>query len=165
MHPNGAIHIAIRYADKIQDREVQTIQLHQDLIQKNGAVWFGKLGQPLSEKNISTINTQCQLGTPTYLYLIRGRAEGLYKGSVAHMTRELPPPEEEALIPQYYKDFGLRSYMKFWIRLSKLERLSKSEFHQLEVPSAHSKLDNLIRGNTAGLFIVKYSAATHLEPL
>ena len=54
-------HILVRFSDKHNlFAHNGAIKEHNEILKKNGHVWFGKLGRKLSNKNISDLNLQIQ---------------------------------------------------------------------------------------------------------
>ena len=64
-------HLLIRFSDRLLESR-RTIDEHQEVIEKEGAVWFGKMGQPISQNAIDKLNKQVTENIPTYIYLVRG---------------------------------------------------------------------------------------------
>ena len=81
------------------------VSLHNEVVQKHGAVWFGKLGGTLALSRVEMLNKQIERKIPTFIYLVKGnrRKSTPYKASIFSVSRDLPK-SEKALIPSYYAE-------------------------------------------------------------
>ena len=109
-----AMHVLMRYADHAQDFTIDTIQAHQDLIERRGAVWLGKFGKKVASEHVLRVNQQCKEGIPTYLYLVkkRGGAYQVDRATVTAMARTLPRGQGD-LVPPYYEERRLLGTLAF----------------------------------------------------
>jgi hypothetical protein len=62
------LHLVIRFSDTMFDVG-DVIAKHTEVVNKHGAVWFGKLGGTLSLSRIEWLNKQIAQKIPTHLYL------------------------------------------------------------------------------------------------
>src|SRR3989442_11376911 len=102
MSTGKLIHLAVRYSDKFMSVS-STIEKHNELITRRGAVWFGKVGKPLAQRRIDQFHKQIEQGNKTYLYLIQKSKNiyEVYQCDVVQMARSVPEHEED-LVPDYY---------------------------------------------------------------
>ncbi len=71
MKQKKPIHLLLRFLDRLLDNS-GTIEEHQKVIEREGAVWFGKMGQPISQNAIDKLNKQVEDNIPTFIYLVKG---------------------------------------------------------------------------------------------
>ena len=114
-----AMHVLMRYADHAQDFTIDTIQAHQDLIERRGAVWLGKFGKKLASEHVLRVNQQCKEGIPTTWYLVkkRGGAYQVDPATVTAMARTLPRGQGH-LVPPYYEERRLLRHIGFWTKVT-----------------------------------------------
>lgn len=149
------IHVLVRFSDMLLPSG-DTIESHQKVISKKGAVWFGKAGKPLARNHIERINRQCSDHIVTFLYLVQrvaGQYE-LYKGTVLTMSRALPEGEEE-FVPPYYKNLYLLRDVRYWTKLSKLAKAPQGELEKLLLVNSGMPARLSLYQSMAGLFLVR----------
>lgn len=88
--------IALRFNDNIAPKE-GTIKAHEEVIKKNGYVWYGKFGQRISKKNMEYI---MESKDPKIL-LINSRAKTAVWAHVEAIAIDMEDPDR---IPSYYRD-------------------------------------------------------------
>lgn len=148
------VHIAVKYSDNFSP-PLDTIASHSEVIRRFGVVWFGKIGQPLSAKNIKIFNNQIEAGVRTYLYLLKGRSTGdIFCSRVVHMCRDLPDNEEH-LIPDYYAEREISKHINLWIKVSEISSAPVSILSQLKVATTGISLKETLVQSMAGFFIVR----------
>ena len=81
--------IALRFAEKFSPDE-GTIKAHQNLLEKKGFVWYGKMGNPVSDDNIAKVMSQ---ENPRIL-LIHSGGQERYWAYVTAIKKEQPIDEE-----------------------------------------------------------------------
>jgi len=68
----GPVHVLLKWN---ADREPRTIDLHRDLAERIGYVWWGRFAQPgapgVSAEKIGQLRSQIAKGTPTFAFLYR----------------------------------------------------------------------------------------------
>src|SRR4051812_9194379 len=109
------VHVVVRYRDPSPD--LPTVRLHQDVIDRCGAVWFGKLGKSLGEPWVRQIGTQVQQGSATFLYLVTrlGSDLDICRGEIEQLSYSAP--RDALRIPAYYETLGLKKQVSFWALL------------------------------------------------
>ena len=117
--------IALRFSDRFAPNE-GTIKVHQELIDKNGSVWFGKLGLPVSEKAVSYILSNDQ---PRILLIHSGKAER-YWAYVRTIQRACPPKE---MIPSYYRNDVEQFHT--WFQVCSFEKAENDILSKFKVSS------------------------------
>ena len=148
------IHLLIRFSDNLF-AVGDAIAKHQEVIQRKGSVWFGKLGTPVGQKAIETINSQIEKNIPSYLYLVKGnrRKSTFYKAKIITLSAEFPK-KEKAGIPPYYFGKNIVQHMKFWVKISDIQPLDVEEIKSLRVKSSVLNIEETLFRSSAGLFYV-----------
>lgn len=78
--------IALRYSENFAPIE-GTILAHQNLIDLNGYVWYGKLGTPISAK----IAQEILKNEDPKILLIHSGKQDRYWAHISEISRDLPP--------------------------------------------------------------------------
>ena len=107
--------VALRFADTFAPAE-GTIQAHQEMIDENGFVWYGKLGAAVSSKVSSRILSN---EVPRILLIHSGKT-GRYWAYVEKIQYDVPPKQE---IPAYYRENA--GVFKTWFKIIRIEEASK----------------------------------------
>lgn len=139
------ITIALRFADNFAPTE-GTIKAHEVLIEKDGFVWYGKLGSPVSEKVSGQILEQ---EAPRILLIHSGKSDRYwaYIDKIQHNT-----PESDH-IPEYYR--GNAGVFKTWFRLKKIEIADNKVLSRCVVKSSGRPLSEVSRSSMSPYFIIK----------
>ena len=155
MKPNPPIHLLVRFSDSLlKDRD--TIEQHNRVVEQQGAVWFGKMGSPVSQHHIDRLNEQSQAGTPTFVYLVKGnrRKSTAYRANLVLATRDFPE-DEQALIPPYYTELQIPQYVKFWVKLGMITPISLEDLGKMKVASSVLSLAETLAKSSTGHFFIK----------
>jgi len=149
------IHILIRYSDRLH-RVGGVITRHNEVIQSQGSVWFGKLGRQVAQKHIDAVNQQCVSGIPTYLYLVQKAGSGYVvdQGTVTEMARVLPPGKEH-LVPEYYFTTGIIDGIRLWARLCEIKSIEPSYLGKLRALSSIMPVPETLARSMSSHFIVR----------
>jgi hypothetical protein len=156
METKSPIHLLLRFSDTLL-KEGDTIGEHNQVVSREGAVWFGKMGSPVSQHHIDLFNKQVEDGIPTYVYLVKGnrRKSIAYRCRLIAAARSLPENEKH-LMPSYYNDLDLTKYMKFWVKLSDLIPISFDDLSKMRVASSVLPIrETLIKSATGHFFLVE----------
>ena len=113
--------IALRYAEKFAPDE-GTIKAHQKLIDSNGFVWYGKLGNPVSDANIAKIMSQ---ENPRIL-LIHSGGQDRYWAYITDIKKKQPLDGE---FPEYYRSIAEK--FRTWFCITKFELAEKGIMSKL----------------------------------
>lgn len=138
--------ISLRFTDKFSPKQ-GTIKAHEELIAKNGYVWYGKLGNAISSKNIDMIMNN---ESPKFLLIHSGKVER-YWVYVSEISKEIPPLEE---IPQYYRHMA--SNFKVWFKVTKFELAEKDVVSKCTVISSGEPLSLVSRHSMSPYFVIEY---------
>ena len=149
------IHLLIRFSDRLLDKR-STIEEHQKVIDEAGAVWFGKMGQPISQSAIDTLNKQVKENIPTFIYLVKGnrRKPKAYKSNLVLASKTIPE-EEMGFFPPYYKELEILRFIKFWAKVNNLYEIDLKDLHKMRVVSSVYPLAETLFKSSSGHFYVK----------
>ena len=136
--------IALRFGENIAPPE-GTIMIHQNMIEENGYVWYGKFGSAVSEKVSSEI-----LGNdnPRILLIQSGRNKR-YWAYVESIQWEKPV---DGLYPSYYEQAMDR--FKTWFKVVKIEEAPLDIMSQCRVASSGALLTHASRSSMSPYFII-----------
>jgi hypothetical protein len=86
---NDQFHLVVRFSDTMFGVG-DVVSKHNEIIARHGTVWFGKLGQTLSQSRIDMLNKQVEKGIPTFLYLVKGnrRKSTAYRAPLLMIGKE-----------------------------------------------------------------------------
>ena len=138
--------IALRYAEKFAPNE-GTIQAHQDLIDKNGFVWYGKMGNSVSDANISKVMSQ---KNPRIL-LIHSGGQDRYWAYISAIKKEQPVNEE---FPEYYRNIADK--FKTWFRITGFEKAERGVMSKCIVSSSRAILSDASRQSMSPYFLIEF---------
>jgi hypothetical protein len=155
MTTKSPIHLLLRFSDS-RLKEGDTIAAHNAVVQGHGAVWFGKMGSPVSQLHIDELNEQIKREIPTFVYLVKGnrRKTTAYKARLVLSTR-VYPKEEQELIPPYYRDHDIPRYVKFWVKIGEITLITLDELNQMQVASSVLPLAESLVKSSTGHFIIR----------
>ena len=139
--------IALRFAENFAP-QMGTINAHQQIINQQGFVWYGKLGSAVSAKNRGIILSQ---ENPRILLIHSGSIER-YWAYIDDIKSERPANEE---FPEYYRDMA--SKIKTWFRIIRFEPAEKYVISKCTVVSSGSSLSEASRASMNPYFFVKYT--------
>ena len=132
--------VALRFADTFAPSE-GTIQAHQNMIDKQGFVWYGKLGAAVSSK---VANLIMENENPRILLIHSGKA-GRYWAYI----KKIPTKSE---IPEYYRDNA--GIFKTWFRVVKIEEAPKNILGNCVVASSQRLLSEVSKSSMSPYFII-----------
>jgi len=138
--------IALRFGETFSP-PCGTIQAHQEVIEKYGYVWYGKLGNRISNKVAESILSNAD---PKILLIRSGRLER-YWAHVVDITYSTPLDEA---IPQYYRNTARE--FKCWFKVARVEKAEKDVMAKCIVPSSGSSLSEASKYSMSPYFIIEY---------
>jgi len=150
------LHLVVRFSDTMFSVGNVTA-LHNAVVAEHGAVWFGKLGQTISQGRVDMLNKQVEKGIPTFLYLVKGnrRKSTAYRASLMQMSKEIP--KENILIPAYYAKKDLLQFMKAWMKIGQIEAIEMSEMDRLKAINSVFPISETLVRSSSGYFLVRES--------
>ena len=150
------LHLVVRFSDTMFDVG-NVITRHNNIVSAHGAVWFGKLGQTISQMRMDMLNEQIKKKENTFLYLVKGnrRKSTAYRAPLLQVIKE--KPEEKALVPPYYTEKDLLQHMKAWMKIRKIDAIEMSDMSKLKAISSVFPISETLARSSSGYFLVKES--------
>lgn len=139
------ITVALRYFDKFAP-EGGTVFAHQQMINEDGFVYYGKLGSPLSKKVIA----QLKENEDKRFLLIHSGGLERYWVHFTDVMREQPHPNN---IPLYYRNRAAE--FKTWFRVIKIEGAPRDIMQHCFVNSSNKILTEASRHSMSPYFIIR----------
>lgn len=137
--------IALRFADNFAP-EKGTIAAHNDVINEYGYVWYGKLGNAVSNKVMDEI-MKCD--NPQILLIHSGKT-GRYWAHLDKIQHEIP---EKECIPEYYRDNA--SAFKTWFKVNRIVPAAKDVLSKCVVVSSQRQLAEVSKSSMSPYFIIE----------
>ncbi|MDY6846396.1 MAG: hypothetical protein SVP52_04610 [Chloroflexota bacterium] len=147
-------HLLIRFSDRLLENR-GTIEEHQKVIEKEGAVWFGKMGQPISQNAIDKLNKQVEDNIPTFIYLVKGnrRKPTTFISDLVFASKS-KPEEEMDLIPPYYNEIEIIQFVKFWAKVTNLHEIDLKDLTKMGVASSvYPLLETLVKSSSGHFYL------------
>ena len=136
--------IALRFADNFAP-DGGTIAAHNEIIEKNGYVWYGKLGAAVSQKVIDEIMKN---DNPKILLIHSGKT-GRYWAFIEGIQHEVP---EKETIPKYYRETA--GVFKTWFKVVKIENAPSNVLSICKVASSKRPLAEVSKSSMNPYFII-----------
>ena len=155
--PINSLHLVVRFSDTMFEVG-DVVSLHNEVVEKHGSVWFGKLGGTLSLTRIDMLNKQIEQKIPTYLYLVKGNRKKStpYKASIFTVTRDFPK-KEKFNIPPYYAEKKLLKYMTVWFKIGHIEQVDMDDLKNLKTINSIFPIAETLVRSSSGYFLVHES--------
>lgn len=149
---NKPFHLLVRFSNSIITPK-DTIEEHKKIIEKYGSVWFGKMGKSLSLEKTEELGVQISRDIPSYIFLVKGNKYKLtfFKGKIKSFALSLPV-SEMYLLPQYYSDFDIKKYVKFWVKINEIIPVQIEEFGKLKIKGSILSLRDTLLKSSSGHF-------------
>lgn len=138
--------IALRFGEHFSP-DCGTIAAHQQLIDKLGYVWYGKMGNPVAARIVNELKEQ----KDTKILLIRSGKADRYWAHVSEITRETPPIDG---IPEYYRNLTER--FKTWFKVTEFEPAPRDIMSKCFVASSGNSLGGVSQHSMSPYFIIEY---------
>lgn len=142
--------IALRFSENFSP-PIGTIAAHQQLIDSEGYVWYGKLGTPISAKVADEI---MQNEDPKILLISSGKQDR-YWAHITEVSRSLP---SEKNIPEYYRHMSDK--FKCWFRVKFFEIAPKGIMAECYIASSKVILSQTSKHSMSPYFIIIYEEKT-----
>jgi hypothetical protein len=144
------IHLLFKWNDA---REPRTIQLHKEIADTQGSVWWGRFAQPgstgMGEARLAELKRQLEDGVTTHVYLYR-RGE-VWQTFLEDITDDPDEVDEERMAGYYAKD-----ECNLFVRLSNFVNLPADWAFRNLVPASNGdpeKLPGALSNQTTPLFM------------
>jgi len=138
--------IALRYGEHFAP-ECGTIAAHQQLIQKHGFVWYGKMGA-IPGKNV--IDSLFKTENPKILLIQSGKT-GRHWAYVSEFSKLTPPLQ---FIPAYYRN--RHEAFSCWFKILYIEPAEKNVMALCRVKSSGAILGEVSKSSLNPYFIIEY---------
>lgn len=136
--------IALRFTEKFAPCE-GTVKAHEAMIERNGFVWYGKMGNPISQKTVEQILSN---GEPRILLIHSGNV-GRYWAYVEAIQYSKPKDEE---FPEYYHDKA--EHFKTWFKVKKFDQAPRNIMSDCKVASSGAILSMASKQSMSPYFII-----------
>ena len=148
-------HLLVRFSDSMFSVG-DVIELHQNIIKKNGFVWFGKLGSSIGQNHIEEINKQVKNNIESNFFLVKGnrKISTFYSANIIYLSKDIPENERYA-IPPYYFEKELTSNMRFWAKIKDIIKMSTEDVKNLKVIGSVNNIDESLFLSSSGHFFVR----------
>ena len=140
--------IALRFADRFAPEE-GTIRAHQHIIDMYGFVWYGKMGNTVSD----TVLNELMKNPVTRILLIHSGKSDRYWAYINAAQKERP---NDIYIPDYYRNN--RENFKTWFRVTRFEVAPGDILSKCIVPSSGNTLSYTSRHSMSPYYIIEYEA-------
>lgn len=137
--------VALRFFEKFAPED-GTIAEHQKIIDEIGYVYYGKMGNPVSDKNIQMLLEQDEFK----LLLIHSGKTDRYWATVEKIIKEQPDYHE---FPSYYHDIAEK--FKTWFKIVKIEEAPKDVMSKCKVASSGATLGEASKHSMSPYFIIE----------
>lgn len=145
--------VALRFAENFSP-EGGTIAAHQQIINELGLVWYGKLGNPVSQ----AIAREILESDDPRILLIRSGGQERYWAHVDAIQRDIPKLTE---VPSYYRNMADK--FKCWFRVLKFMKADKSVMSDCTVVSSGKRLTDASRHSMSPYFIIEYTGGCNVQ--
>ena len=154
---NKVFHLVVRFSDHMFGIG-DVIAKHNEIVSRNGYVWFGKLGTTISTSRIETLNLQVSQPIPTFIYLVKGnrRKSTAYRAQLIEIAKELSESETKN-VPVYYTEKDLVQYMKTWFKIGQIAPIDMSEMGNLRALNSVFPIQETLVRSSSGYFLVHES--------
>lgn len=137
--------VALRFFEKFAPDD-GTIAEHQKVIDRLGYVYYGKMGNPVSDKNIHMLAEQGEIK----LLLIHSGKTDRYWATVEEIVKVRPSFDE---FPSYYHDISDK--FKTWFKIVKIEEAPKDVMGKCKVASSGITLGEASKHSMSPYFIIE----------
>ena len=150
-------HLVVRFSDNLFSVG-DVVEKHNHVVAKVGYVWFGKIGQTISQNRIDLLNAQIAKSIPTYAYLVKGnrKKSTFYRANLLGISKDLTK-EEKKFVPAYYAEAKLLKYMATWMKISNIEPIEISTISNLKTINSVYPLEESLVRSSSGYFFVHES--------
>ncbi len=138
--------IALRFGENFAP-DCGTIEAHQQIINKLGYVWYGKMGTPVATRIVDELLSQKDIKV---LLINSGKADR-YWAHVEDIRKVIPPKDS---IPEYYQN--LMDKFKTWFKVTGFEPAPRNIMSKCFVVSSGNPLGAVSRHSMSPYFIIDY---------
>ena len=139
--------IALRFGETFSP-DCGTIAAHQQLINKSGYVWYGKMGSSVAERIVKELKEQ----KDTKILLISSGKGERYWAHVEEIRKETPALDG---IPEYYRNMTKK--FKTWFKVTSFESAPRDIMSKCFVVSSGNVLGEVSKHSMSPYFIIDYN--------
>ena len=137
--------VALRFSENFAT-ENGTIFEHNELIKKNGFVWYGKFGLPISLKTKELVLNNDK----AKVLLIQSGKTKRFWAYISDIAFEEPPKEE---YPSYYHNSAEK--VKTWLKVIRFEEADNDIMRKCYVKSSKVPLSDASKHSMSPYFIIE----------
>lgn len=141
--------IALRFAENFAPA-CGTIAAHEEVIVEKGYVWYGKLGNAIS----NAVASRILANSDPKVLLIHSGASDRFWAHISDIRRE---QIDEDAIPSYYRD--KKEDFGSWLKVLRFERATSDIMSRCVVKSSGKPLSLASRHSMSPYFIIEYEEA------
>ncbi|MCI5631012.1 MAG: hypothetical protein MR345_01400 [Bacilli bacterium] len=136
--------ICLRFSDAYAP-EKGTIQSHQEIINRNGFVWYGKKGAKISKEVLEDLLKN----GPVEIVLIKSGSDERYLATLIDFDYK-----KKSECPDYYKDYLFD--MSTWLKITSIKKTDSDILDHCFVISSGLPINSIIKKSMGSYFIVEY---------
>jgi len=150
------LHLIVRFSDTIFEVG-DVISRHNEIVDEQEFVFFGKMGQTVSHSRIEILNNQIENNIPTYLYLVKGnrKKSTVYQSTLMNISREKPNSNKQ--FPAYYIKKEMLKYINVWMKIGHIRKIDMSELKGLRAINSVYPISETLTRSSSGYFLVSQS--------
>ena len=138
--------LSLRFSEKFAP-DTGTIEEHKNIIDKYGYVWYGKLGNAISDK----VKKEILAEKESKVLLIHSGSVERYWAKISDIQKEQP---DLKYVPEYYHDKA--SKIKAWIKITKIEVAEKDVMSKCIVVSSKNVLSQASKYSMNPCLFIEY---------
>jgi len=157
-----AIHLLLKWR---VSEEPRTIDLHREIADRRGSVWWGKIGDPdgrsaMSGTYLDHFREQLRESTPTHVYLYR--AGDLWRADLVEITAD-ESAIDRSMVPQYYGS----TQHNLWVKNTNFTSLPADWPLTNLAPAGGSSqgMEASLNSRASLLYVRELNREAHLEPI
>lgn len=135
--------ILLKYSDKFAPAG-GTIVAHNEVINRYGYVWYGKIGQNLAKAKVEQVVNQ----DDPFIILYNGATDSAYKAAICGFCQQTP---DDGAIPEYYSRFI--KHIKAWFKVTSFEPM-ESSFTDFYITSSGEVLQRTKKASMSSFFYI-----------
>ncbi len=135
--------IALRFSDNFAPKS-GTIAEHEKVLAEKGFVWYGKLGNRISPKILSSILTN----GPTKILMIKAGSPERYWATLEEYSYE-----KQNIHPEYYGQEVVN--MNTWLKITKFEQAEVDILKRCIIPSTGNRLSDIYKKTMGSYFNIE----------
>lgn len=154
---NKVFHLVVRFSDNLFGVG-DVVAKHNEVVLRNGYVWFGKMGSTLSVNRIEMLNLQIAQNIPTFIYLVKGnrKKSTAYQAPLIGLAKQLSESETNK-IPEYYAEKELVQYMKAWFKIGEIKPVEMSTMSNMRTLNSILPIQETLVLSSSGYFLIHES--------